>query len=92
MATQAVWWQVFLTTPGMIGVINSLIARVFCGLLVSFLFGLALAVCVAIGIIGFVLFLLAFYRYQWTRWERVQRSLVSLFPSDLSSQQKDRTR
>lgn len=86
-ATQAVWWQIFLTTPGMIGVINSLIAGVFCGLLVAFFFGVALEITVAVGIIGGLVLLLTFYRYLWTRWQRAQQSLVSRFPSDLPSPQ-----
>ena len=80
MAARSNWWQVYLTTPGMVGVINSLLAGVFLGLLASFLFELTLALYIAIGIVGFALGLLAFHRYQWITWGRSQASLISRFP------------
>ncbi len=80
MATQSIWWQVYLTTPGMIGVINSLLVASFLGLLASFFFQLSLGLSTVVGAVVFFLVLLAFYRYQWTTWGKAQAALVSRFP------------
>src|SRR5205823_8448776 len=58
------WWQVFLTTAGMIAAINSVLVGVFVGLLLSALFTFPLLVCTSAGV---VLFLVSFglqQRYQ----------------------------
>ena len=39
------WWQVFLTTAGMIAVINSVLVGVFVGLLLAALLSFHLLVC-----------------------------------------------
>jgi hypothetical protein len=75
------WWQAFLTIPGMVAVINSVIAGTFIGLLVYRFLTLSLVISTIIGIVVFLLVLILFLRYQWTRWGAAQRNLKSLFPT-----------
>jgi hypothetical protein len=75
------WWQAFLTIPGMVAVINSVIAGTFIGLLVYRFLTLSLVIATIIGIVVFLLVLILFLRYQWTRWGAAQRNLKSLFPT-----------
>src|SRR5690348_10184158 len=49
------WWQVFLTTAGMIAVIDSVLVGAFVGLLLSALFAFPLAVCTGAGIATFLM-------------------------------------
>src|SRR5215468_9174120 len=47
---RARWWQGFLTLAGILAVINSILAGVFLGLLVSQLLALSLPLCVTLGL------------------------------------------
>jgi hypothetical protein len=82
LGVQAVWWQVFLTMPGMVAVVNSLLAGVFVGLLGYQFASLALPGAFLVGFGAFLLVLIAFYRYQWITWGNAQRRVRALFPSD----------
>jgi ABC-type sugar transport system permease subunit len=72
------WWQVFLTTAGMIAAINSVLVGVFVGLLLAALFNFPLPVCTSAGVLTFLLSLGIHQRYQWGQWRRLERELVAL--------------
>jgi hypothetical protein len=69
------WWQIFLTTAGMIAVITSVLAGVFVGLLLSALLTFPLLVCTSAGV---VTFLVSFGIYQWGEWRRLEQDLAAL--------------
>jgi hypothetical protein len=75
------WWQVFLTTAGMIAAINSVLVGVFVGLLLSALFTFPLLVCTSAGVVTFLVSLGLHQRYQWGQWSRLEQNLAALFPS-----------
>ena len=79
-AMQPPWWQVFLSTAGMLAVLNSVLAGSFVGLLLA-AFTLSLLVCTSAGIVAFLGSLVLHQRYQWSQWMRVVRTMRSLFPS-----------
>ncbi len=74
------WWQFFLTMSGMVAVINSVLAATFLGLLVYRFLALPLLFSTLVGLIGFVVVVGLFLRYQWTRWGKAQQRLKVLFP------------
>jgi len=69
-------WQVFLTTAGMIAVLNSVLAGSFVGLLLA-AFSFPLWACTSVGVVTFFVSVGIQQRYQWRQWMRVKR----LFPS-----------
>jgi hypothetical protein len=73
------WWQVFLSTAGMMAVINSVLAGSFVGLLLA-AFTLPLWVCTSAGVVSFLVSLVLHQRYQWRQWMRVARAMPGLFP------------
>ena len=75
-------WQSFLTLAGILAVINSILAGVFAGLLVSQLFALSLLLSVTAGIGVFAVVLVAHLRYQFTQWRSSLGKLKVLFPQD----------
>ncbi len=75
------WWQVFLTTAGMIAAINSVLAGVFVGLLLSALFTFPLLVCTSVGVVTFLVSLGLHQRYQWGQWSHLEQDLSTLFAS-----------
>ena len=75
------WWQVFLTAAGMIAAINSVLAGVFVGLLLSALLNFPLLVCTSAGVVTFLVSLGIHQRYQWGQWRRLEQNLAALFPS-----------
>ena len=74
------WRQVFLTTAGMIAVINSVLAGSFVGLLFS-AFTFPLWVSTSAGVVTFLLSVALLQRYQWRQWMHLGRNLPVLFPS-----------
>ena len=80
-AMQPPWWQVFLSTAGMIAVINSVLAGSFVGLLLA-AFTLPLWVCTSAGVVAFLVSLVLHQRYQWSQWIRVVHTLRGLFQSE----------
>lgn len=73
LVSSSLWLQLFLSTPGMIAVINSFIAGTLAGLLVEALLGLSLAVSVIAGFAVLVLAFLLHSVYQRARineWRR----------------------
>jgi hypothetical protein len=75
-AMHLTWWQVFLTTAGMIAVINSVLAGSFVGLLLA-AFTSPLWAATSAGAVTFFVSVALHQRYQWGQWIRVKR----LFPS-----------
>jgi len=75
------WWQIFLTTAGMITVINSVLVGGFVGLLLSALLSWPLLVCTSAGVVAFLLSIVLHQRHQWGQWKRLQRELPTQFPS-----------
>ncbi len=75
------WWQVFLTTAGMIAAINSVLVGVFVGLLLAALFTFPLLVCTSAGVVTFLVSFGLQQRYQWGQWRRLEQHLATLFPS-----------
>jgi len=73
------WWQVFLTTAGMLAAINSVLAGVFLGLLLSALFTFPLLACTSAGVLTFLVSLGIHQRYQWGQWRRLEHDLAALF-------------
>jgi hypothetical protein len=72
------WWQVFLTTAGMIAAINSVLVGVFVGLLLAALFTFPLLVCTSAGGLTFLLSFGLHQRYQWGQWSRLEQNLAAL--------------
>ena len=72
------WLQVFLSTAGMIAVINSVLVGSFVGLLFA---ALPLWVSTSVGVVTFLVSLAIHQRYQWRQWMHLERNLPVLFPS-----------
>jgi hypothetical protein len=81
-------WQLFLSSAGMIAVINSVIVGAFAGLLVSVLFAtLPLGVPVGVGVIAFLGSVALHQRYQWRQGTRSLRMLSAHFPASSDNEQ-----
>lgn len=81
MAVRSSPWQMFLTTAGMVAVINSVIAGTFAGLLARAAFRLPILVCAGAGIAGFGLCLGLLQRYQGKQWRQAEQEPPVLFPT-----------
>ncbi len=77
--TNPSWWQVFLTTAGMIAFITSMLVGVFAGLLLAVL-TFPLPVCMSAGIALFLASFAILQSYQWRQWKRLEQKLTLLFP------------
>ena len=75
------WWQIFLIAPGILAVINSVIAGVFVGMLLSAFFTWPLLVCTSAGVVTFLLSVVILQRYHWKRFKQTEHIPV-LFPSE----------
>jgi hypothetical protein len=81
-AMRAGWWQPFLSTAGMIAVINSVIVGAFVSLLLATLAaGLPLGVLISVGVAAFLTSVYLHQRYQWRQGTRSLRALSARFPS-----------
>jgi len=81
-AMRAGVWQIFLSTAGMIAVINSVIVGAFVSLLVSALpAALPLDVSIGAGIAAFLVSVFLHQRYQWRQGQRNLGALRARFPS-----------
>jgi hypothetical protein len=74
-------WQIFLITPGMVAVINSVLVGTFAGLLLSFVFALPLWFCVGVAVLTLVLSVALHQRYHWRYFKRTEQLIPALFPS-----------
>jgi hypothetical protein len=78
-AMHTVWLQFYLSMPGMITVINSVLAGSFVGLLLA-AFTLPLWVCSSVGVVAFLVSA-GLHPLLLRPWMRMQRNLPVLFPS-----------
>jgi hypothetical protein len=78
-------WQSFLTVPGAIAMVNSVIVGSFAGLLVRAVGVEVLALSVGVGIAVFVVSVLLHRRHQIARWHQIEQRLPTLFPSEQPS-------
>ena len=74
------WWQVFLSTAGMMAVLNSVLAGSFVGLLLA-AFTFPLWASTSAGVVAFLVSVGLHQRYQWRQWMRLRRNLPVFFPS-----------
>ncbi|WP_461056349.1 hypothetical protein, partial [Spirosoma arcticum] len=72
------------TSPGMIGVLNSILVGVFTGLLASFAVASSDYVNIGLGIVLFGLSVEAHRRYQAKKFKEMESKLDPLFPSALN--------
>ena len=96
MGVRGSWWQTFLSMPGMIEVINSILTGAFVGLLLYAIFlgisatfaqtALALVICALGGIASFLMSVLLHQRYQLIQWQRADKHLAVRFPSPATSE------
>lgn len=75
---QISWWQVFLSTAGLIAVLTSVLVGSFVGLLLA-VFTLPLWICTSAGVVAFLLSVGLHQRYQW-QWMRLEHRLPVRFP------------
>lgn len=76
------WWQVFLTTAGMIAAINSVLVGAFVGMLLSALFTFPLQVSTSAGVVTFLVSFGIHQHYQWRQWRRLEHNLMVLFQAN----------
>lgn len=74
-------WQPFLSTAGMIEVINSVLVGVLAALLAALLGDRRLAVAVPVGLVVFGLGLAAHHRVMLVAWERDEAAMPVRFPT-----------
>ncbi len=96
MGVRGSWWQTFLSMPGMIEVINSILTGAFVGLLLYAIFlgasatfaqtSLALVICALGGIVSFLISVLLHQRYQLIQWQHADKHLAVRFPSPAISE------
>ena len=72
--------QPFLTTAGLVAVIDSIVAGAFVGLLVGLLVSLV-ALAVGTAVLAFLIFVVAHQRYQAAQWAVLDQTITPLFPS-----------
>jgi hypothetical protein len=75
-------FQQFVSTAGLVSVINSILTAVFVGLLAFSLFSLSLLVCITIGIVVFAVSVALYMQYQHRHWRENERHMRVLFPSE----------
>lgn len=76
--------QLFLSTPGMVSGLNSLLLGACLGILLSLVFGLTLLAAILVASIGFLISFALHTRYQTRQWRDHNAQLTVLFPSDPS--------
>jgi hypothetical protein len=81
-AREGGWWQLFVSTHGMVGVLNSILAAVFAGLLAATFLNAAVPVTIIIGLIVFVIAILLHFRYQSHTFDVIDATLKVHFPSE----------
>ena len=74
-------FQSFMTTAGMVNVVNGVIAGVFAGLGIKAAFGSMLAVGTGCGVGVFFVSIALWRRYQVQAWAKAKQKLTVLFPS-----------
>lgn len=74
-------WQSFMSTAGMVNVINAAIAGVFTGVMARTVLGWNEAIDVVLGVLVFAISVVLFSRYQARAWGTAEREMVTLFPA-----------
>jgi hypothetical protein len=74
-------WQSFLSTAGMVTVIDGAIAGAFAGVVAKAVVGLTIGLSAILGILVFAASVLLFRRYHVRAWTAAEQGLVVLFPS-----------
>lgn len=77
-------FQLFVSTSGLVGVINSVLTAVFVSLLLYSLFSASIGACVIIGAIVFATSVYLYTRYQDQSWQANEKRMTILFPSPTS--------
>jgi len=78
---QASIMQSFMTTAGMINIVNGVLAGVFAGLAIKAVFGFTLTSCSIAGVSIFVVTVALWRWYQVQTWTKAERNLTVRFPS-----------
>lgn len=79
-------FQQFVSTSGLVSVINSVLTAVFVGLIGFTVLNAAPLVCVAAGVIVFVVSVALYMRYVHAHWKEDEKHLKVLFPSEPEKQ------
>jgi hypothetical protein len=79
-------FQQFVSTAGLVSVINSILTAVFVGLMTFSLFNATLLVCIAAGGVIFVASVGLYMRYQHQYWAKNEKHMQVLFPSQNENQ------
>jgi hypothetical protein len=79
---QASIFQQFVSTAGLVSVINSVLTAVFVGLLLFVLFQALFLICLIAGAVVFGTSVFFSMRYQHLHWKANERHLKVLFPSE----------
>jgi hypothetical protein len=87
-AREGGWWQLFVSTHGMVGVLNSILAAVFAGLLTATFLSATVPVTIIIGVIIFVISILLHFRYQSHTFDVIHATLKVHFPSEKAPEHK----
>ena len=74
-------FQQFVSTAGLVSVINSILTAVFVGLLTFTLFQASFLVCLAAGSVVFAASAALYMRYQHRHWKENEQHMQVLFPS-----------
>lgn len=74
-------FQQFVSTAGLVSVINSILTAVFVGLLTFTLFQASFLVCLAAGSVVFAASVALYMRYQHRHWKENEQHMKVLFPS-----------
>lgn len=82
---QASIFQQFVSTAGLVSVINSILTAVFVGLLIFSLFNASLLVCITAGVVVFAASVVLYMRYQHQHWKENEKHMKVLFPSENES-------
>jgi hypothetical protein len=78
-------FQQFVSTAGLVSVINSILTAVFVGLLTFSLFKALLPVCIITGIVVFTASVALYMHYQHRHWKENEKQMKVLFPSENES-------
>lgn len=76
------WWQLFVSTHGLVSVLNSVLAAVFTGLLITTFLNAALPAALLAGVIVFGTSIRLHFLYQSRTFDSIDSQLKVLFPSD----------
>jgi hypothetical protein len=83
---QVTIFQQFVSTAGLVSVINSILTAVFIGLLTFIVFNAALLMCIIIGGVVFLVSVALYMRYVHEHWKENEKHLKVLFPSPTENQ------